>query len=213
MTNHMVIVSSFKIRYNTYKKYYEVRGTEDTRCPYCGGLLEYRNSRTRERLNKLRKKTVYLLRRLWCACCRHLHTEIPDIIQPYRHFGSSVIQEVLDGGGETCAADDSTIRRWRSDFAGSKPDIEQRLKSVYARETDSHAPLNTETRTLDGIKRTHPKWLSFVIKLLICHGHRLCTRFAFCPEPAVDKVTDIGKPGKLMEKGGRVYDKTKEDTG
>jgi len=213
MTNRMIIVTSFKLRYNTIKKYYEVFGTDTVRCPFCGGHLKYRNSRTRGQLNKLRKKTVYLLRRLWCAGCKHLHTEIPDIIQPYKHFGSSVIQDVLDGGGETCAADDSTIRRWRSDFAESKPGIEQRLKSIYVRETDSHAPLTTETRTLDGLKRTQPKWLPFVMKLLICHGHKLCTRFAFCPGPTVDKVADIGKPGKLMGKGGRVYDKTKEDTG
>ena len=206
----MVIVSSFKIRYNTEKKYYEIYDAEDVQCPYCVGILKYRNSRQRNVLDELRNKTVYLLRRLWCAACKHLHTEIPDIIHPYRHFGSSVIQDVLSGGGDICAADDSTIRRWRNDFEEAKPDIEQRLKSIYVLETGSYAPLTTGVKTLDSLIKAEPRWLSLVIKLLICHGHRPCTSFAFCPERSPDKVTSIGTS---KGKGGRIYDKTKEDTG
>jgi hypothetical protein len=206
----MVIVSSFEIRFNTDKKYYKILGQGDIRCPYCTSILKYRNSRPRILLGELREEALYLLRRLWCESCKHLHTEIPDFIQPYKHYGSSVIQDVLDGGGETCAADDSTIRRWRSDFSESKGDIEQRLRSIYAYETDSHAPLTTGMNTLDSLINTEQKWLSFVMQLLICHGHRLCTRFAFCQMPLLDKVAGIVK---LTPKGGISYDKTKEDTG
>jgi hypothetical protein len=209
MTNRMVIVTSFKTRYNSERKYHEVIYSEETHCPYCGGGLKYRNSRKRKVLDELRNVIAYLLRRLWCAGCLSLHTEIPDIIQPYRHFSSSVIQDVITGG-DVCAADDSTIRRWRNDFDESKPDIEQRLKSVYARETGSHAPITTETKTLCGLMKLETKWLAYVMKLLINCGHRLCTRFAFCPEASTDKVADIGIP---KGKGGRIYDKTEEDTG
>ena len=210
MTNYMFIVSSFKTRYNSERKHHEIVSAEEAFCPYCEGTLNYRNSKLRRVLDELRNITFYLLRRFWCAGCRHLHTEIPDIIQPYMHFGSSVIQDVLDGGGGTCAADDSTIRRWRNDFKESKPDIEQRLKSIYAHETDGHAPLTTGVKILNGLVKTEPRWLSFVMKLLISHGHRLCTRFAFCPYPHPDKVALIGIS---KGKGGWVCDKTKEDTG
>lgn len=161
-------------------------------------------------LDETRDKTACLLRRLWCDGCRHLHTEIPDFIQPHRHYGSDVIQDVLDGGGQACAADDSTIRRWRGEFGEAKADIEQRLRSAYARETDSHAPLAAGANTLGGIMKAERRWLSFVMGLLICHGHRPCSRFAFCPRPLPDKVANIGMP---ETKGGKIDDKTKEDTG
>jgi len=210
MTNHMVIVSSYRASYNAERKYYEIISLEKVCCPYCGGSLEYRNSRERGVSDELRNKAIYLLRRLWCAGCKHLHTEIPDIIQPYKHYSSSVIQDVLDGGGETCGADDSTIRRWRSGFKDAKADIEQRLKSIYARETEGPVPLITGVKTLDSLIKAEPRWLAYVMKLLICHGHRLCTRFAFCPGGPPDKVAiiDVSK-----RQGGKIYDKTKEDTG
>jgi hypothetical protein len=205
----MVIVSPFETRYNAEKNYHEIVSAEEMRCPYCGFSLKYRNSRLRRVLDELRNITFYLLRRFWCGNCRHLHTEIPDIIQPYRHFRSSVIQEVLSGG-DGVAVDDSTIRRWRTSWGDAEPDIEQRLKSVYARETGDHAPLIKETKTLYGLMKREPRWLPFVMKLLICHGHRLCTCFAFCPVDPPDKVADIGIS---KVKGGLIYDKTEEDTG
>ena len=206
----MFIVSSFETRYNTERKYHEIVSAEETRCPFCSGILKYRNSKPRRTLDELSNITIYLLRRFWCDGCRHLHTEIPDFIQPYRHYGSSVIQDVLDGGGDACAADDSTIRRWRNDFKEAEADIEQRLKSIYAIGTGSHAPLTTRKKTLGSLMKAEPHWLLFVMKLLICHGHRLCTRFAFCPEPPPDKVNVTVNP---IGKGGFVNDKTKEDTG
>ena len=209
MTNRMVIVSSYRESYNKEQEYHEIISLEEICCPYCGDSLEYRNSRKRNVYDELRNKAIYLLRRLWCSGCRHLHTEIPDIIQPHKHYSSSVIQDVLSGG-DICAADDSTIRRWRNDFKEAKPDIEQRLKSIYVLETGSHAPLTTGVKTLGSLIKAEPRWLSFVTKLLICHGHRLCTRFAFCPEPPPDKVAVISIS---RGKGGMIYDKTKEDTG
>jgi len=206
----MVIVSSFTTRYNIEKKCFEVISEEESRCPYCGGALRYRNSRERGLLNELQEKTLYLLRRLWCEGCSHLHTEIPVIIQPYRHYASSVIQDVLEGGGDACTADDSTIRRWRNDFNGAKADIEQRLRSAYVHETGSPAPVTKGTGTLDALIKREPRWFSFVMKLLICHGHRLCTRFAFCPQEEAVKITGTDKP---VGKGGIFYDKSKEDTG
>ena len=210
MINHMLIVTLFKTLYNICKNHYEIQGIGDVCCPYCDHVLKYRNSRLRNLLNELGEKTAYLLRRLWCDGCKHLHTEIPDFIQPYKQYGSSVIQEVLDGGGSTCAADDSTIRRWRRDFKEAKADIEQRLKSIYARETDSHVPVTMGTKTLDGLIRREPRWLSVVMKLLICRGHMLCTRFAFCPGPDTLKIDiKIRSNGK----GDVFYDKSKEGPG
>ena len=210
MAKPMVIVSSFEILYNKNGEYHEVLVHEAARCPYCGGALRYRNRKQRSVLDELREKIVYLLRRLWCEGCKSLHTEIPDFIQPHRHYSSLVIQDVIDGGGEACAADDSTIRRWRNDFEEAKADIEQRLKSVYARETDSHAPFASETKTLNGLIKRETRWLSYVMWLLIRHGHRPCTRFAFCQREEAVSIAGMAADGG---KGDGFYDNSKEDTG
>ena len=205
----MFIVSLFDTRYNGENGCYEIDSHEEALCPYCGATLKYRNSRLRQLLDALGEKTVYRLRRLLCEGCRKLHTEIPDTIQPYKHYDTKTIQDVLDGGGQTCAADDSTIRRWRSDFEGGRRDIECRLASIRAVDEDAHAPLlggGLLARIVEG----EPCWLAFVMKLLICRGHRLCTRFAFCPDADSAKVAIDGDGAG---KAGVAYDKTEEDTG
>jgi hypothetical protein len=154
----------------------------------------------------------FLLRRLRCERCGKLHTEIPDIIQPCKHYDSETIQGVIDGDGSAsqCAADDSTIRRWRTSFAEAVADTEQRLLSVYARKADSHAPLLAAFRTLLGIKATNERWLAFVMRLLINNGYKLRTRFAFCPSSVPVKV---GTVDKAVAKGGKNHDKTIIDSG
>jgi hypothetical protein len=206
----MFIVSSFDTRYNDNYGCYEIVSDEEALCPYCGDKLKYRNSRLRQLLDAIGIMTLYLLRRLLCKGCGKLHTEIPDIIQPYKHYDSKTIQDVIDGGGQTCAADDSTIRRWRSDFEEGRRDIECRLASIRAADVDAHTPLLGGGRLLARIVEAEPRWLAFVMKLLICRGHRLCTRFAFCPDADSAKVAIDGDGAG---KAGVAYDKTEEDTG
>jgi len=210
MTNHMFIVTSFRTRYNEEKEYYEITSSDVPACPYCEGVLEYRNSRQRGVQDEQRNEIMYLLRRFRCEGCRHLHTELPSFIQPYKHYSSSVIQDVLDGGGNTCAADDSTLRRWRSDFSDAGSDIEQRLLSCYAQESGAHPPISRSVSLLEWLRGREPMWLAFVMKLLLSRGYRLCTRFAFCPYIAADKVHSISKS---YTKGEEINDKTINDTG
>jgi len=206
----MFIVSLFDTRYNGENGCYEIDSHEEALCPYCGATLKYRNSRLRQLLDALGEKTVYRLRRLLCEGCRKLHTEIPDTMQPYKHYDTKTIQDVLDGGGQTCAADDSTIRRWRSDFEAERHDIECRLASAYAVDADAPAPILRGGRLLDAIRNEYPLWLAFVMKLLLCRGHRLRTRFAFCPDARSAKVV---LDGEVAGKAEVEYDKTEEDTG
>jgi transposase InsO family protein len=117
-----------------------------------------------------------------------LHTEIPDTIQPYKHYDSDTIQCTLDGGEDAlnCEASDSTMRRWKEDFEAAKADIEQRLASIYAQESDSTTPLITSASPISIIRATQLRWLGFVMRLLINAGHKIRTRFAFCPsQPSV----------------------------
>jgi hypothetical protein len=202
----MVIVSSFKLSHNELSGIFTITAEEFICCPLCYGELSYRDSRLRMLKNLLGEISHFLLRRLRCTGCKKLHTELPSIIQPYRHYSSDVIQSVLDGSeeGSDCAADNSTIRRWKTEFAEAEPEINQRLASVYAQMAEEKVPIASTVHTLDKIKIKTKHWLAFVMALLINSGYKLCTRFAFCPFPSTDTVSSRNK--KETE-GGKKDDK------
>ena len=157
----MVSVSSFNIKYNEEKQFFSINSTETVNCPYDAGELVYRDSVFRNVKNLFSEVRRFLLRRLLCQICGKLHRELPDIIQPYKHYESEVIQSVIDGSkdAEKCGADNSTIRRWKSEFIEAKPILEQRLASVYARISEETVPLEMATTILDRIKSKYSRWL------------------------------------------------------
>ncbi|MGN0180198.1 MAG: DUF6431 domain-containing protein [Monoglobaceae bacterium] len=82
-------------------------------CPDCGGSVAVRDSRKRIVKDSSGKEYPFKLRRLYCPICRQTHLEIPDCIEPNKHYFKATIEGVRSGEIEYCAADDSTIRRWR----------------------------------------------------------------------------------------------------
>jgi hypothetical protein len=208
----MIIVSSFSIHYNSELGSHSIRPTRDSICPQCGGALKYRDSRKRGVKNLFGEARCFFLRRLRCTVCGRFHTEIPDIILPYKRYDAETIQSVLDGeeSATACAADDSTMHRWRASFAEAEADMGQRIASVYACEEDALVPIVSGVDVIAHIRSAKPRWLPFVMKLLIMAGHVPCTRFAFCPDTCAVKVkaTDI-----TVAKGGAKNDKIVNDTG
>ena len=209
----MISVSSFDLEYNKIKKYFTIKSCEDSNCPYCNGELVYRDSVFRNVKNLLSEVRVFLLRRLLCQNkgCGKLHRELPDIIQPYKHYESDVIQSVIDGSeeAEKCGADNSTIRRWKSEFVEAEPVLEQRLASVYARITEETVPLEMATTILDGIKSKYSRWLPFVTTLLINNSYKFCTEFAFFP---MGNSAKVDSASKIYAERGRINVKTIKDT-
>ena len=208
----MIIVPKFELKYNEEKGIYTIISLTPSKCPLCGGTVYHRDHKGRKVKRLSGVVWRFSLRRLLCDNCKKLHTEIPDIIQPYKHYDSETIQSVLDGGekAKDCIADDSTISRWKADFSKSEPDIEQRLVSVNAQATDESAPLLPPGLTFAAIRATIKRWLAFVMLLLINAGYKLCTRFAFCQPDTYVKVQNAG----TKSKGGfGEFDKTTTDTG
>jgi hypothetical protein len=210
----MIIVSSFKLNYNTQKIVYTIEPSgadAEARCPLCGNMVFYRDSKARNSMNLLGEVRRFSLRRLLCRGCGMLHTQMPDIIQPYKHYDSHAIQAVLDGSAEAedCVADDSTIRRWKEDFAEAESDITQRLASVYARAADGTVPILAMDMPLSAIRSLVGRWLAFVTALLINNGHRICTRFAFV-HPSFACI--LGTKNNHKAGGYTRNDKTTEDT-
>jgi len=207
----MFIVSSFTLNYNSEKEITHIISAEKVNCPLCDGNLTYRNSKPRGRIDIAGIKSFFLLRRFTCSQCQRLHTEIPDFLQPFKHYDSHAIQSVLDNTEDAaiCAADDSTMRRWRKTFREAAPDIGQRLNSLYAQTSDELVPISAGVRILAQIRAEQRHWLVFVMALLINQGHVLCTRFAFCPFPYSGKVS---AKDKIMVRGDSKSDKTFENS-
>ena len=191
----MVIVSLFKLNHNELSGIYTIIAEEIICCPLCNDELFYRDSRLRMLKDLLGEVMSFFVRRLRCIDCEKLHTELPNIIQPYRHYSSDTIQAVLDDSvdASACAADNSTIRRWKTEFTSAEPDIDQRLAAVYAQATDEKVPISSTVQVLGKIKVKIKRWLAFVMELLINNGHKICTQFAFCPRPAIVKVSGVNK--------------------
>ena len=208
----MVIVSSFKLERNTETGIYTIISLVTLGCPLCNGFLKQRDRKSRDVKNLLGEIRHFQLRRLLCIECERLHTELPDIIQPFKHYDSETIQSVIDGdnAAKDCVADESTMRRWKKDFAQALPEIDMRLASVYARETDSKVPIISSRTTFDAARAADKRWLGFVMELLINNGHKLCTRFAFRPYHFSDKLQNAGRNDSG---GGITIDKTFNDTG
>jgi len=205
----MIIVPKFEIKYNEETGIYTIISMVACKCPLCGGAVYHRDYKSRSSKKLNGEVWLFMLRRLLCEDCAKLHTEIPDIIQPFKHYDSETIQSVIDGGEKAmdCVADDSTINRWKSDFTKAAPDIEQRLGSVYVRDTGETIPVLSSKTILAYIRTMQKYWLAFVMALLINGGHKLCTRFAFCPSSTDGIVNSTNK------EGGKLDGKTIKDTG
>jgi hypothetical protein len=208
----MIIVPKFELKYNEKKGVYSIISLVTSKCPLCSGAVYHRDFKSRFSKRCNGEVWQFRLRRLLCGECAKLHTEIPDIIQPFKHYDSETIQCILDGneGALECDVDCSTIRRWKRDFSIAGLDIEQRLASVIAQESDDKMPLLSPGLVLAYIRATVDRWLAFVMCLLINGGHKLCTQFAFCPSRPSVKIhlagnNDLGGYGKNA--------KSTEDTG
>lgn len=95
-----------------------VKSVEQIPCPCCNGPLDVIGSRRRKYINGLGEQRVLIIRRLRCEHCRRIHHELPDILVPYKRYGSKSIEAVITGDTElTVSADESTICRWRNWFS------------------------------------------------------------------------------------------------
>jgi hypothetical protein len=92
---------------------YRVRGLDAPLCPSCGSLCSGYDTRSRRLVGGDGSVTVYRLRRVRCPLCNALHLELPDFMRPRKHYAEEVISGVLEGGGEDCPAEGTTMWRWR----------------------------------------------------------------------------------------------------
>lgn len=109
----MIITHYYEIVFDDAKKLYKIKNKQAPVCPDCGSIMSGYDSQRRKIIGSDGNSYNFLLRRLECSLCERLHTEIPDIIEPGKHYSADVIRRARIGDFKECPADDSTIRRWR----------------------------------------------------------------------------------------------------
>ncbi|MCL2703622.1 MAG: DUF6431 domain-containing protein [Defluviitaleaceae bacterium] len=115
----MIIISRYNLVKDPDSDVLHVRNLDAPLCPLCGSLCSGYDSRPRRVIVNDGNATVYLLRRVRCPVCKSLHREIPDFMRPRKHYAAAVIDDVLNGGGADCPADNATIWRWRKNHPPS----------------------------------------------------------------------------------------------
>lgn len=150
-------------------------------CPICGGILEYRDSR--KRIWKVyggKSKRIYA-NRMYCEHCHRLHTILPDILIPHKHYGKEIIENVLD---DACTSEDldtenypceKTMERWKSWFDRNKQNIEGFLQSVRSRLEEYHSILFRIGTLLNSIREEGAGWLALITKMVVNLNHCFCT--------------------------------------
>lgn len=110
----MIVTRQYAITYDAVREVYKIQSEEVPICPKCGAVMAGHGIRRRHAIDSSGTSRWFELRRWRCPVCQSVHLELPDFMAPRRHYGSDVIRDVQAGGGESCPADDSTIRRWKN---------------------------------------------------------------------------------------------------
>lgn len=162
-----------------------VRSAEQNLCPCCSGILEVIGSRRRGYINGTGEKVVLIIRRLRCRHCKQIHHELPDILVPYKRYGSESLESVFsDESVLTITADESTIGRWRNWMLESADYLLGCLVSIairYDRETaegESGLSQSKLQRIWQHVGDA-PGWLSRVVRPVANLNLWLHTRSAF----------------------------------
>ena len=116
-----------------------------------------------------------------CRECGRIHIELPDFMQPNKHYAAAVIEAAIDGARRDCPADNSTISRWKAEFRRLRQYLEGALLSLVTRQDRSNHTLLRKNSLLDELREHGPGWLTCVTRMLVNTGLSLHTQFACCP--------------------------------
>lgn len=114
----MIIIEDYQLIHIHDRTYVCKSKEHSATCPVCGETLRYRDSRIRILKKHNGVKVHIRIRRMKCSSCGRLHNELPDILTPYKHYGTEVLEDVLDGvvTAEDAVREDApaeiTMKRW-----------------------------------------------------------------------------------------------------
>ena len=173
---------------------------ENPICPHCKSVLRYRDRRNRiMKWYNGEKKTVSV-RRLRCDRCKRLHTELPDILTPRKHYATEIIENVVDDvstpDDETteCFPCERTMQRWKDWIQCNKLQIDGYLKSVGSKVSSSGEELlKSGDSLLRKLRDKGADWLAIISRAIYNTGGSLLTQkpvradapaLSWCPGPS-----------------------------
>jgi len=165
-----------------YRKIFYVRSRENIPCPVCGGLLSVYGSRKRFLLDENGDRITLIIRRMKCTHCSRIHHELPDCIVPYKHYSSSVIEELLGAADhrDSCFPGESSemyrLLAWffllRLYFEGVLRSLKLRWKEDLRIQSELNSLIPLSPVSLA------PGWLSKLVRFVVNSGSWPQTHFA-----------------------------------
>lgn len=161
---------------------FEGSDTSSARCPVCGSPLKHRDHIRRVwRIHGGGKRYV-LVERLQCQNdkCRRIHNALPEFLTPFKHYGSEVIEDVVDEvvsseedesglcGDYPC---EKTMNHWKEWIRRRTDDINGALKSVGCRVLGfSEQLLYSGVSLLDQLRAGGAGWLGTATRFIYNSG-------------------------------------------
>lgn len=129
-------------------------------------------------------KEWFIIRRLSCtneACPCKLHRELPDCLQEFKHYDTSLIEDVID---EAVTSDDletedypcgDTMKLWRKWWSHNRDRAEGWMRSAAYRLFDfGYGFLKSEGSLLEQLReRLYRGWLKAALQFIYDTGGRL----------------------------------------
>lgn len=185
----MCIITEYELEFNAEENYYECINLGETpTCPQCEEDLAYRDSCLRIWRKHYGETFFILIRRLKCNnpdCLCGLHRELPDVLTPYKHYGTEVIEDVVDdvvsvdGGldNDEIIMDypcEKTMNHWKAWVQRNKNDIDGHLKAIsYERLGFAESLMESHISLLDELRKFGAGWLSTVLTFIYNSGNWL----------------------------------------
>lgn len=126
-------------------------------------------------------RQVLILRRFRCTGCRKLHTELPSVLIPYKHYSAEIISGILDrviSENDPDSEDypcEKTMQRWRGWFAGNRSRIEGILQKALLPRSVRGGPNRRPVllRNLSIVfRKLYPDWLERMVRIVLHNGER-----------------------------------------
>lgn len=118
-----------------------------------------------------------LVRRYYCCKCHHLHTQLPDVLTPFKHYCSEVIQDVLDEVVDESSPEDAegpspmTMKEWRLWFRNNVLRMEGFAKTALQNIVGSLEKIPGNGESLLSYYRDHTdRWLAIMLRYVYNSG-------------------------------------------
>ena len=162
----------------TRKTVFLVESKEDLiQCPSCDGDLRPRDRKLRSYLDDGRVKRYLSIRRLKCVSCGKHHNELPDMLSPYKHYKTTVIEDVImesEHSDELPFEDypcEGTMERWVRWIARNITQIDGYLRSITYRILDcGDLFLKEDSSLLRELQKNRNGWLGKINRIIYNSG-------------------------------------------